>query len=53
MENQEEKETLIIEDIDILGSIEFDLSEGIKDLICNIKMIKKDVDVIKNHLHLP
>jgi len=39
-------------DIDILGSIEFDLSEEIKDLIFNIKSIKDDVDMIKNHLKL-
>lgn len=39
-------------DIDILGSIEFDLTEAIKDLIWNIKSIKKDVDIIKKHLHL-
>lgn len=44
-----EKEKL---DVDILGSVEFDLSEGIKDLIWNIKLIKKDVDVIKEHLNL-
>ncbi len=40
------------EDIDILGSIEFDLSEAIKDLIANIKFIKKDVKMIKKHLDL-
>jgi hypothetical protein len=39
-------------DVDILGSVEFDLSEGIKDLIWNIKLIKKDVDNIKEHLDL-
>lgn len=37
-------------DIDILGSIEFDLSEAIKDLIWNIKALKIDVDNIKNQL---
>ena len=39
-------------DIDILGSIEFDLTEAIKDLIYNIKSIKKDVDMVKKHLNL-
>lgn len=43
MSNQKEKE-----DIDILGSIEFDLTEAIRDLIYNIKLIKKDIDEIKN-----
>lgn len=48
----DEKETLSFEDIDILGSVEFDLSEAIKDLIWNIKSIKNDVDEIKSHLQL-
>lgn len=39
-------------DIDILGSIEFDLTEAIKDLIANIKLIRKDVNGIKKHLNL-
>lgn len=37
-------------DIDILGSVEFDLTEAIKDLIYNIKSIKEDVDKIKDEL---
>lgn len=41
------------EGIDILGSVEFDLNEAIKDLIYNIKTIKKDVDMVKKHLNLP
>ncbi len=41
------------EDVDILGSIEFDLSEALKDLIYNIKTIRQDVDAIKKHLNLP
>lgn len=45
--NQEEKPAL--KDIDILGSIEFDLTEAIKDLIYNIKTIKKDVENLKLH----
>lgn len=49
MLKEDEKNNL---DIDILGSIEFDLSEAIKDLIANIKLIRKDVDGIKKHLHL-
>lgn len=44
---QEEKP--IPKDIDILGSIEFDLTEAIKDLIYNIKTIKKDVENLKLH----
>lgn len=38
--------------IDTLGSIEFDLTEAIKDLIYSIKTIKKYVEVIKVHLNL-
>lgn len=49
--NTEEKSEEIM-DIDYLGSAEFDITEGIKDLICNIKLIKKDVDIIKKHLEL-
>ena len=51
MKRQEEKE-LTFKEIDILGSVEFDLSEGLKDLIWNIKLIKQDVDYIKEHLKL-
>lgn len=51
MEKQKEGESII--DVDYLGSAEFDITEGIKDLVANIKTIKKDVDVIKNHLNLP
>lgn len=36
-----------------LGSVEFDLTEAIKDLIYNIKSIKTDVDLIKEHINLP
>lgn len=39
--------------IDTLGSVEFDLTEAIKDLIYNIKTIKEDVDEIKKQLNLP
>lgn len=39
-------------DVDILDSVEFDLTEAIKDLIFNIKSIKQDVDNIKEHLNL-
>lgn len=38
--------------VDILGSIEFDLSESFKDLIWHIKSIKKDIDNIKKYLKL-
>lgn len=39
-------------EIDYLGSAEFDITEGIRDLISNIKSIKKDVDMIKEQLKL-
>lgn len=38
--------------IDELGSAEFDLTEAIKSLIYSIKTIKKDVEMVKNHLNL-
>lgn len=38
--------------IDYLGSVEFDMTESIKDLIANIKFIKRDVDKIKEYLNL-
>lgn len=47
-----EKETLTFEDIDILESIGSDLCESIRDLIYNIKTMKKDVDNIKEFLHI-
>lgn len=50
MREQEENEK--ITEIDYLASAEFDISEGIKDLVSNIKLIKNDVDVIKKHLNL-
>ena len=50
MEKQKNNEDFL--EVDILGSIEFDLTEAIKDLIYNIKTIKKEVDTIKKHLHL-
>lgn len=50
MNENNEKETLTFEDIDIVGS---DLCEGIRDLIYHIKTIKNDVDNIKKeYLHL-
>ncbi len=48
----EKEETLTFEDIDILESIGSDLCESIRDLIYNIKTIKKDVDNIKELLHI-
>lgn len=39
-------------EIDYLGSAEFDITEGIKDLVANIKSIKNDVDMIKEKLDL-
>ncbi|HPT41657.1 MAG TPA: hypothetical protein PLG15_04655 [Candidatus Gastranaerophilaceae bacterium] len=50
MEN--EQEDLKSFEIDYLGSAEFDITEGIKDLVSNIKLIKNDVDLIKEHLNL-
>lgn len=47
-----EKETLTFEDIDILESIGSDLCESIRDLIYNIKTMKKDVDNIKEFLNV-
>lgn len=47
---QNEKENNI--EIDYLGSVEFDITEGIKDLVANIKLIKNDVDKIKKKLEL-
>jgi hypothetical protein len=49
---EEEKETLTIDDIDILESVGSDLCESIRDLIYNIKTIKQDVDGIKEHLQI-
>lgn len=51
MSKQKESKKLF-ENVDILGSIEFDLTESIKDLIYAIKSIKKDVDMIKKELSL-
>lgn len=49
--NEQNKKNIIM-DIDILGSVEFDLTKAIKDLIWNIKTIKKDIDLIKEQLNL-
>lgn len=46
----EQKENIPYSDIDVLGSIEFDLMEAIKDLIWNIKSIKGEVEAIKKNL---
>jgi hypothetical protein len=37
---------------DYLSSAEFDITEGIKDLVANIKCIKNDVDMIKEKLNM-
>lgn len=50
MINKQEEEEFM--EIDYLGSAEFDITEGIKDLVANIKTIKQDVDKIKEHLNL-
>lgn len=39
--------------IDTLGTVEFDLTEAIKDLIYNIKTIKEDVEKIKKQINQP
>ena len=39
-------------DIDILGSIEFDLTEAIKDLFYNIKLIKNDIEIVRKEINL-
>lgn len=46
----QEEENCAFDDVDILGSIEFDLTEAIKDLIWNIKSIKEEVNEIKRKL---
>lgn len=51
MNKREDKD--ISTNIDILGSVEFDLTEAIKDLIYNIKLIKHDVEMVKQHVNLP
>ena len=38
------------EEIDILGCIEFDLTEAIKDLIYNIKSLQLEIKEIKQKL---
>lgn len=47
---KKEKETLALTEVDILGSIEFDLNEAIKDLIYNIKTIKNDLEIVKKQV---
>lgn len=44
------EKNIIISNVDILASIEFDLTEAIKDLIWNIKLIKQEVETIKECL---
>ena len=38
-------------DIDILGSVEFDLTEAIKDLISQIKFNRQEIEEIKKRLN--
>lgn len=49
---EENEEELTFDDIDILESVGSDLCESIRDLIYNIKTIKKDVDNIKSYLQI-
>lgn len=51
MEEEYNSEILAFEDIDILESIGSDIGESIRDLIYNIKEIKKDVETIKRQLN--
>lgn len=44
------KKDFVEDDIDIIGSIEFDLSESLKDLIYQIKSIRKDVNLLKTQI---
>ena len=37
-------------DIDVLGSVEFDLTEAIKDLISQIKFNRQEIEEIKKQL---
>lgn len=46
----QEEENCTFDEVDLLGSIEFDLTEAIKDLIWNIKSIKEEVEKIKKKL---
>lgn len=50
--NKSELKDLTLEDIDILATISSDICESVRDLIYNIKEIKNDVDLIKEHLNL-
>ncbi|MBP7211327.1 hypothetical protein KBA27_00675 [bacterium] len=43
-----EIQTLTFDDIDILGSIGSDLSDGINDFVREIRSIKNDVEKIKD-----
>jgi len=38
-------------EIDVLGSIEFDLTEAIKDLFYHIKSIKSEIEAIKKEFN--
>lgn len=49
---EDKKEDKPLDYNSVFASIEFDLSESIKDLMWNIRQIKKDVDDIKTHLNL-
>lgn len=52
-ENEEEDlETLTFDDIDILESIGSDLSEGIRDLVYNLKEMRNDIETLKKHVNI-
>lgn len=50
MKQNNNEENITFDNIDILGSIEFDLTEAIKDLIYNLQLIKKDVAYLKKEI---
>lgn len=52
MNEENVKNELIFDDIDILESLSSDICESVRDLIYSIKSIKNDVENIKEYLHL-
>lgn len=52
MNEENVKNELIFDDIDILESLGSDICESVRDLIYSIKSIKNDVENIKEYLHL-
>jgi hypothetical protein len=48
---KKQKENDIMTEVDIISSIEFDLTEAIKDLFFIIKLMRVEIDEIKTRLH--